>query len=755
MDIPLSARQPLMEGREDLESSTNRAGDRSSNGTHGKHTKWMEIPFRRIAHILLAIITLAVIILTVLGSLLGYHKYRRIAFPHRQVHASPATAKDGSRVVKPYFAPKDKGGVETGCLVMKIWFREGIAYEEILDPASNDYWIKQQLLMDQISGRRLTGEQGFVGPELGKQGSWEEVWTGSMDDLGIEEKRTTTSRVVLPGKVIHSLVVNHRSSLVATFELLPQTLSNTTSLTYHHNTTRPVAHYGPSQPWPLPYSLSAPPATPATLNAFFAYSSIGANLYIRTRDWRSMEMDNTFDFQAEERKEIYVTFLSTRTWITMASDYSVYGVEGFESAMNSLREFKETCANDRFYWFDCYRKFARDGHFENLLEVDKINERKEWRYGPFLTTRLSPTTIKDYVELPAESKFSSLDPSKVQDFAFDWQLTYSSLSATKLSLAKLSMGPNVWELLSDDSQAARTHDDQELHSALLGLSFNPDSHPMARGLVGITSTALRCLAIPSILHYWTTRRVSTGIALLTLTFQSITDLVYYIVTTVLSFEEMSIFFFVIGIICFILIILKQLHLYFKADVRLTTVKLPSVNIAVPFPVAVRFRFAAVEEKTSYASDAKFDWRLRILIVVGTFLILEFAPPPPAIVSAAKYSDVMQGFGGARHWDATAIKVLHIFHAFQGSVWLVSRLSQIHLNHRNKTFAGSYGITAYLLFASLLLSHITKVFVRWFGRAQLMQPLTVWDIITVLVSAVLVVQARLLPKVAQSVNETSD
>jgi hypothetical protein len=78
-----------------------------------------------------------------------------------------------------------------------------------------------------------------------------------------------------------------------------------------------------------------------------------------------------------------------------------------------------------------------------------------------------------------------------------------------------------------------------------------------------------------------------------------------------------------------------------------------------------------------------------------------------------------------------------------------------LNQRNKSFAGSYALTAYFQFGSLVFSQVTKVFVRWFGRSHLMQPFLVWDVVTLVVAGVMAIQAGLLPRVEQRVEETLD
>ena len=134
---------------------------------------------------------------------------------------------------------------------------------------------------------------------------------------------------------------------------------------------------------------------------------------------------------------------------------------------------------------------------------------------------------------------------------------------------------------------------------------------------------------------------------------------------------------------------------------------------------------------------------------------------------------MQGFGGFQHYNSTVLTAIHILAAIRSSIWLTACLSQvslkfpcisftvtdesiqIFLNQRNKSFAGLYALTAYLQFSSLVLSQVTRIFVRWFGRSQVMQPFTIWDIVMLVVSGVTVIQARTLPKVEQIVEETLD
>lgn len=52
--------------------------------------------------------------------------------------------------------------------------------------------------------------------------------------------------------------------------------------------------------------------------------------------------------------------------------------------------------------------FARDGHFENMLTIDTASTT-EWRYGPFLTTRLSPRTAPSFEAIAGPGKNQSVN----------------------------------------------------------------------------------------------------------------------------------------------------------------------------------------------------------------------------------------------------------------------------------------------------------------------------------------------------------
>jgi hypothetical protein len=128
-----------------------------------------------------------------------------------------------------------------------------------------------------------------------------------------------------------------RSALVATFELVPSSshLNSTAALSL--NSTRPISLYGATKPWPLPYPDDHPPNTSQTLNAFLAHSSVGQVLHVHVDDWRGVDY---MEYRKSGALPPQTTFLATRTWITMAGEYSIYDLEGFKSASSALKTFK-------------------------------------------------------------------------------------------------------------------------------------------------------------------------------------------------------------------------------------------------------------------------------------------------------------------------------------------------------------------------------------------------------------------------------
>jgi len=200
---------PLLSHPDDPQKAGSRArsDDWTHSSPHGKYSKWVAFPFRRILHALLAVIALVVVGLVAYGSFVGFHAYRRLVFPHRAVHASAATARDGSRVVKPYFTPKGKGGVHEGTLLMKIWFQDQESQIPLPYPnGSNDaYWEYEWRQGRQLALMNSIGETGFVdGSLVGMEGQsdWTEQFSVELPIRDVERTVNSVAHVTLPGRIM-------------------------------------------------------------------------------------------------------------------------------------------------------------------------------------------------------------------------------------------------------------------------------------------------------------------------------------------------------------------------------------------------------------------------------------------------------------------------------------------------------------------------------------------------------------------------
>jgi hypothetical protein len=86
-------------------------------------------------------------------------------------------------------------------------------------------------------------------------------------------------------------------------------------------------------------------------------------------------------------------------------------------------------------------------------------------------------------------------------------------------------------------------------------------------------------------------------------------MIYYIVSSAVEMERVFILVFILTIIVFVGIILKQLHLLFRPEFKLQN----HSETGLKYPSAIRFKLSTVEEEKSRKLDAKFDYRLRILV----------------------------------------------------------------------------------------------------------------------------------------------
>lgn len=183
-----------------------RPASHDEHDEHGKHTKWIVLvpkySSRQVFHALLGLLALVLVVAGAIASIIGVVKYRKLAFPHRAVHASLAHVKDGRNFVAPYFDRSGGGHTKDVKIVMTVWFREGT---KPLEPEPDTDGGGRYWMHDSDEDKRwFFGGQGYVIPDQTPQlHAWEAVWTGDMEGMDtFEEDRRAVARVTLPGRVL-------------------------------------------------------------------------------------------------------------------------------------------------------------------------------------------------------------------------------------------------------------------------------------------------------------------------------------------------------------------------------------------------------------------------------------------------------------------------------------------------------------------------------------------------------------------------
>jgi hypothetical protein len=202
MELSQVGHDPALPLLADTEALAPRHSPSHRIDSHGKHTRWVAVPFRRILYGIIGITVLVALGFATYGSVIGFHAYRRLVFPHAAVHASAATVKDGTRVVRPYFGPTSQEGIPRASLNVKLWHREGTPLPPLEGDKTSHEYHYDMWLREQSGWYYPTGEQGYVQKETGDNKEWEEIWSGSLADFDIETTVKATKQVTLPGHIV-------------------------------------------------------------------------------------------------------------------------------------------------------------------------------------------------------------------------------------------------------------------------------------------------------------------------------------------------------------------------------------------------------------------------------------------------------------------------------------------------------------------------------------------------------------------------
>ncbi|BGO90928.1 hypothetical protein NBRC10512_002319 [Rhodotorula toruloides] len=637
--------------------------------------------------------------------------YRMAAAPHRVHHANetllfqgPGIADNESQVVRSFFGANDKGGVERFDLKAAIWAKVDAESEDEKDETWTLLYSEDVLKDVEITAKSLK----------------------------------TTQRVTLSQSLLSRLLDSSKSRLQASFAMLPSSSTPVDpSLDFHtFRSSRNATNFGRDPLNPLAPLFPGPIDSKDLLKRFLGNSAVLQTLLRRS----TVRKTNGTDGQSEKEEVVQIV---TSSIVTMANDFAVYDSKAFNASLVERNQFRALyCTGDTSSNPACTRSFSTDGHFENLIEFDdsaggdlSTAKRQGWRYGSFLTTRYGMAGPKDQMRVRG---------NETDDLSFDWHITWTAASPLRLAVA--SPFSIAFEASDPDEpdvhEMASSQDFLDVVHSAMGHHVRPDSRPLARVAVRAVGAVAGFLQVPIDAHYWLTRSLSTGISLpfelayTTLTASDLArDIIKAFIRRASFFDSVLLptilFLVAASILCSQLNLLCGLVWQWGGPKGLV-------------PVGLERRRPTHSERASRRADAQLDWRLRLGVAIA--VLLDYGPSLPHILTSS-YTPPSN--------DA-AYKLLPrdllTHNSLLYAIELLAKLSQVHLNYRLHTFAGTHRLSAILVLLHSICDHGPTILTSFFGSWEARPPLYVSDLVAVLPEAVLAWQAVRYSAVKQEEEE---
>ncbi|GAA6044985.1 hypothetical protein JCM8097_004677, partial [Rhodosporidiobolus ruineniae] len=530
--------------------------------------------------------------------------YADISKPHKLHHANETdlASKNESAVVRSFFGSASEGGVERFDLQAAVYVRLPVEGEE-------------------------AGGEKAEGDDL----TWELVYKDIvMRDVEVDSKAVTTVvPVSLRPSHLIALSTNLSSFLHANFIMLPSSASLSSS-SLSPRSWQTSRNKTASSSWaPANVDLGERYGRSEDGDAvpsFFANSACWTSL--SSTSYTVQVQPDNFTEPAEKN---LTSFVSTRSWVSMAHDFPAYRLEAFNSSLNNLSRWRQRhCKDGSSYGGECVRAFSRDGHFENLLEVEGDGVSR-YRYSPFVTARLGYAGPMDYLRLPAKENITD------EGLSFNWTITWRATKPAKLafvtdwsSAMSGSALPNP-AANQTEYELADGQDATEIIHSLFGYYHRENARPKTRFFLRLLQFILSFAVMPLQAYYWWSRSRSTGIVLVPHALATLYALLQTGYDIIEERSDMSIGSFVAlhGVLLAYNLTtgLAQLNLVFRLEWQW----------GGPYgfvPVGFSRRRMTRSEKKSKEVERTVPWLYQVTAIAVLALVLRFGPKlPPAIAAS--------------------------------------------------------------------------------------------------------------------------
>ncbi|KAJ7619338.1 hypothetical protein FB45DRAFT_1033201 [Roridomyces roridus] len=367
----------------------------------------------------------------------------------------------------------------------------------------------------------------------------------------------------------------------------------------------------------------------------------------------------------------------------------------------------------------CKRGYQKNGHWETRLKISIPEQnRTEWAFAPYMAHHTAAAGPKDY-PLPV-----------TRENCYQHQHRRHGHSPLKYFAGGgiMRLGAKRVRYNETEYKKSLAHDVAELWNGLAGHRFHPDSHPRRRFVITTLSSVSYGIGSVLTLSYWYTRTGTVGISILGTVLLALSDILTALVGSLNGLDkqkpghsppERFIFVGVMGLMLFIVLLWPMCML--KTALRLSF----DWVVTAGFP----------------------PWVLKLGICI-TLIVLDYTLSPfdYHILSP------LHPPRGDSDWDWDHSRPwIRMYLATWYPLKITGIFSQILLNHRSKTFAGSYKLTLVLRCVSEVLQGF-KFLEIVVGRYDARPGLNVLSVLNWVMFGMLAWQAFVFPKVVLKADE---
>ncbi|KAJ7262642.1 hypothetical protein B0H12DRAFT_1231091 [Mycena haematopus] len=442
-------------------------------------------------------------------------------------------------------------------------------------------------------------------------------------------------------------------------------------------------------------------------------------------------------------------FVLTRTQIRVVDEVHIFNRKAFNKEHNKLKA--TSCGQGQNSIPDynlCERFYIHDGNWETRFELQIPDEdtgelRTEWAYAPYMGHGVFSAGPKDVIPIPVtrERCTEFEDPSETDpDFVdIHWQLSYSGRSPAKYVAGELFSRPNRVPHHESEHKKAKEQNSAELWNGLYGHRFYEDAHPRRRLLIGSLVYIASFLQVVLDLGYWYTRTSTVFISVsgtILIALSGLMAAFAHIANTVSASQWWP------WVWLIVLTLATKFSLPLLMLKTVTRVEF-SRNESTSIPT-VRMIDPTHKERTSQRLDLRTSWGVKAGICISLVAVYYLFSPEDYHVFSARLPTPDPD-------DLPANSVARLYALVFFPLQFTGRLSQMLLNHRSRTFAGSFK-AAVVLRSILLMLDLAMYLPALIGRYDARPGLSAPQVVDMAALAVTVWQAVTLPKAAQNVED---